>query len=97
MRVLQEFQGCSVEVDGVQLLRTKSGFAAGVAGDGGYADVKLLLYADLGKHVAFDGTEIPLRIIGEVQLILDGYEAVKKRMHLVYEVNRGSFDRKLRR
>lgn len=41
--------------------------------------------------------EIPLRIIGEVQLILDGYEAVKKRMHLVYEVNRGSFDRKLRR
>lgn len=83
MRVLQEFQGCSVEVDGVQLLRTKflgrkfrtsrrsggpvrtssnitvmlrSGFAAGVAGDGGYADVKLLLYADLGKHVAFDGT-----------------------------------------
>ncbi len=23
MRVLQEFQGCSVEVDGVQLLRTK--------------------------------------------------------------------------
>ena len=34
----------------------RSGFAAGVAGDGGYADVKLLLYADLGKHVAFDGT-----------------------------------------
>ena len=41
--------------------------------------------------------EIPLRIIGEVQLILEGYEAVKKRMHLVYEVNRGSFDRKRRR
>lgn len=97
MRVLHEFQQCSVETDGVQLLRTKSGFAAGVAGDGGYADVKLLLYADLGKHVAFDGTEIPLRIIGEVQLILEGYEAVKKRMHLVYEVNRGSFDRKRRR
>ena len=34
----------------------RSGFAAGVEGDGGYADVKLLLYADLGKHVAFDGT-----------------------------------------
>ena len=26
----------------------------------------------------------------EVQLILDGYEAVKKRMHLVYEVNRAA-------
>eukprot|EP00913_Durusdinium_trenchii_P022429 g21068.t1 len=70
-----------------------SGFAAGVTADGGYADVKLLCYADLGSHVAFDGTEIPLRIIGEIQLILEDYEAVKKRMHLVYEVNRGSFDR----
>lgn len=93
MRVLEEFQHCSVETDGVQLLRTKSGFAAGVTADGGYADVKLLCYADLGSHVAFDGTEIPLRIIGEIQLILEDYEAVKKRMHLVYEVNRGSFDR----
>lgn len=41
--------------------------------------------------------EIPLRIIGEIQLILESYESVKKRMHLVYEVNRGSFDRKRRR
>ena len=40
----------------------RSGFAAGVAGDGGYADVKLLLYADLGKHVAFDGTAPWLRV-----------------------------------
>ncbi|CAJ1411444.1 unnamed protein product [Effrenium voratum] len=97
MSVLKAFQGCSVETDGVQLLRTKSGFASGAVGEGGYADVKLLCYTDLGVHTAFDGTEIPLRIIGEVQLILEGYEAVKKRMHLVYEVNRGSFDRKRRR
>ncbi|CAE6956906.1 ankrd54 [Symbiodinium natans] len=93
MRILQEFRDCSSEKDGVQLLRVKSGFAAGVKGDGGYADVKMLCYADLGVHVAFDGTEIPLRIIGEIQLILEGYANVKNRMHLVYEVHRGSFDR----
>mmetsp|Transcript_25174 Transcript_25174/g.47399 ORF Transcript_25174/g.47399 Transcript_25174/m.47399 type:complete len:101 (-) Transcript_25174:34-336(-) len=93
MRVLQEFKHCASETDGVQLLRVKSGFAAGVKGDGGYADVKLLCYADLGTHVAFDGTEIPLRIIGEIQLILEHYAEVKNRMHLAYEVHRGSFDR----
>ncbi|CAE7938677.1 KLC1 [Symbiodinium sp. KB8] len=93
MRILQEFRECSNEKDGVQLLRVKSGFASGAKGDGGYADVKMLCYADLGVHVAFDGTEIPLRIIGEIQLILEGYANVKNRMHLVYEVHRGSFDR----
>eukprot|EP00931_Biecheleriopsis_adriatica_P087190 TRINITY_DN61693_c0_g1_i1.p1 TRINITY_DN61693_c0_g1~~TRINITY_DN61693_c0_g1_i1.p1 ORF type:complete len:1040 (+),score=209.01 TRINITY_DN61693_c0_g1_i1:29-3148(+) len=94
MRLLDEFAKCTPEADGVCLLRKKSGFAAGVKGDGGYADVKLLVFADLGVHTAFDGTEIPLQIVGEVQLILESYEKVKHRMHLVYEVNRGSFDRK---
>ena len=32
MRILQEFQRCSVETDGVQLLRTKSGALTGVEG-----------------------------------------------------------------
>lgn len=94
MKVLEEFEKCTVEAEGVRLLRRKSGFASGVRGEGGYADVKLLCYTDLGVHKAFDGTEIPLRIIGEVQLILQSYEQVKHRMHLAYEVNRGSFDRK---
>ncbi|CAE7815392.1 mask [Symbiodinium sp. CCMP2592] len=85
MKVLEEFEKCTVEAEGVRLLRRKSGFASGVRGEGGYADVKLLCYTDLGVHKAFDGTEIPLRIIGEVQLILQSYEQVKHRMHLAYE------------
>ncbi|CAE8583722.1 unnamed protein product [Polarella glacialis] len=92
MRLLEEFAACTTKADGVCLLRQKSGFADGVNGAGGYADVKMLCYADLGVHHAFDGTEIPLQIIGEVQLILEDYKQVKDRMHLVYEVNRGSFD-----
>lgn len=92
MRLVEAFQDCTVERDKVCLLRQKSGFAAGIAGSGGYADVKLLMYADLGTHKAFDNTEVPLQIVGEVQLILHGYMEVKKRMHLVYEVERGSFD-----
>jgi len=92
MRLVEAFRDCTVEADKVCLLRQKSGFAAGIAGSGGYADVKLLMYADMGTHTAFDGTKVPLQIVGEVQLILHGYMEVKKRMHLVYEVERGSFD-----
>merc|ERR1712187_289891 len=80
------------EDDGICVLRQKSGFAEGAASSGGYADVKLLIYADLGEFTAFDGTVMPLRIVGELQLILAGYMEVKKRMHLVYEIDRGSYD-----
>lgn len=92
MELLKEFASCTPEGDGVCLLRRKSGFHEDAKTSGGYADVKLLCYADLGVHRAFDGTEIPLRIIGEVQLILKKYMEVKRRMHLVYEVQRKSFD-----
>mmetsp|Transcript_81591 Transcript_81591/g.234447 ORF Transcript_81591/g.234447 Transcript_81591/m.234447 type:complete len:698 (-) Transcript_81591:78-2171(-) len=93
VKLLQEFMRCTVETDGLCVLRQKSGFAPEVVAVGGYADLKLLVYADLGKVTAFDGTLIPLRIVGEVQLILQGYMEVKKKMHLVYEVDRGSFER----
>jgi len=92
LQLLDGFKSCCLENDRLQVLRIKSGFASGVTGSGGYADVKVLVYADLGMYKAFDGTEIPLRIIGEVQLILHAYFEVKTRMHLAYEVNRGSFD-----
>jgi len=94
MKLVEEFQACTVEEHGVCILRQKSGFATGVSASGGYADVKLLCYADLGTRVCFDGSEMPLQIVGEVQLILKGYAKVKSRMHLVYEVDRGSFDQK---
>jgi len=92
LHLLNGFKSCSLEKDGLQMLRTKSGFASNVEATGGYADVKLLVFADLGTYKAFDGTEIPLRIIGEVQLILRCYMNVKAKMHLAYEINRGSFD-----
>jgi len=94
MHIVREFQACTPEKDGVCVVRQKNGFAEGVHGAGGYADVKLLVYADLGFHEAFDGTAMPLQIVGEVQIILDGYMKVKHKMHLVYEVGRGSFDHK---
>eukprot|EP00933_Yihiella_yeosuensis_P027110 TRINITY_DN21035_c2_g1_i1.p1 TRINITY_DN21035_c2_g1~~TRINITY_DN21035_c2_g1_i1.p1 ORF type:complete len:890 (-),score=157.73 TRINITY_DN21035_c2_g1_i1:360-2993(-) len=93
MRMLEEFESCTVKRDGICCLRKKSGFAPGIKAAGGYADVKLLIYADLGLHRTFDGSVIPLQIVGELQLILKSYMKVKKRMHLAYEVGRGSFDR----
>lgn len=94
MKLLDGLRACTAEADGICILRQKSGFAAGVKGSGGYADVKLLIFASLGVHRAFDGSEVPLRIVGEVQLILRNYMEVKRRMHLAYEVDRGSFDRR---
>lgn len=97
MLLLEEFRACTAEKHGVCVLRQKSGFARLGEDEppaaGGYADVKLLCYADLGYFLAFDGTRMPLRIVGEVQLILQDYCKVKERMHLAYEVDRGSFDR----
>jgi len=92
MKILHKFGALDPERDGIALLRQKSGFAHGVKATGGYADVKLLCYADLGEHQCFDGTKIPMKIVGEIQLILEDYMEVKHRMHLAYEVNRGSFD-----
>merc|ERR1712187_169670 len=91
MRLLDEFKSLTLERDGICVLRQKSGFAAGLSSKGGYADVKLLILADLGSFTAFDGEEVPLKIVGEVQLILQGFQEVKDRMHLVYEADRGSF------
>jgi len=92
MKLLSAFRACTLEKDNLVVLRQKSGFATGINNKGGYADVKLLVYADLGTHPAFDGTEVPLQIVGEVQLILADYIKVKSRMHLVYEIDRGSFE-----
>lgn len=50
------------------------------------------MFADVGTHNAFDGTEVPLQIVGDVQLILKGYMDVQTRMHLPYETQRESFD-----
>lgn len=92
LHLLEGFRSCSLEKDSLQLLRQKNGFAPNAKSMGGYRDVKIFVYADVGEYTAFDGTKIPLRIIGEVQLILDDYKQVKDRMHLAYEINRGSFD-----
>lgn len=92
MKLVEAFQACTVEADGLCVLRLKSGFAGEAGGKGGYADVKLMCYVDLGESRAFDGTTFPLRIVGEVQIILKAYADVKSRMHLAYEVDRNSFD-----
>jgi len=90
MALLKAFKNSTWKKEQIQVLRTKSGFA-GAEGAGGYADVKMLVMADCGYFTAFDGHQVPLKIVGEVQLILQGYQAVKDRMHLAYECDRGSF------
>ena len=93
MHVLKEFKCCAMSKPAcLQLLRVKSGFAPDACGEGGYADIKLFCYADVGVHVAVDGQEMPLRIIGEIQLLLEDFAKIKHRMHLAYEISRGSFD-----
>merc|ERR1712232_45157 len=81
----------TLEADKVVVLWEKNVFA-GKPMPGGYFDIKLFALFDLGTYVADDGTMVPLRVVGEVQLMLEGMLELKKRMHIAYELSRGSFD-----
>ena len=49
MHVLKEFKCCAMSKPAcLQLLRVKSGVAPDACGEGGYADIKLFCYADVG-------------------------------------------------
>lgn len=83
--------GRTLEADGAAVLREKSGYAASPA-PGGYFDIKLFVMFDLGSFTSFDGMEVPLRIVGELQLLLGKMLSVKERMHVAYEIQRGSYE-----
>ena len=69
------------------LVRAKNGFHADAKVMGGYRDCKLNLLC-----VIPDAPIGPVRLITEVQLLLDEYVKVKERMHGVYRAARGDFD-----
>ena len=71
---------------GVRALRRKNGFHADAPSAGGYRDVKYnLLYQSPTVAGAMG------RAIVEVQIIVEAYLKVKKKMHAVYRVDRGDF------
>jgi hypothetical protein len=84
--VFAALDSATVMQDRIAPLRRKSGFAVGVEVVGGYRDVKY--------NMRFQSQEVPgpagVSIV-EIQVILQSYLAVKKRMHAIYRVNRGDF------
>ena len=72
---------------GMLALRRKNGFHKDAETAGGYRDVKYnLLYQSPTVEGAMG------RAIVEVQIILQAYLKVKKKMHAVYRIDRGDFD-----
>jgi len=69
-----------IKADGVEVVRVKNGFHQAAESSGGYRDVKLsvLVESDMG-----------MRHIAEVQLLLQRYLQLKKFQHALYEVERG--------
>jgi hypothetical protein len=75
-----------LEEHGVRALRRKNGFHADAETAGGYRDIKYnLLYQSLTVAGAMG------RAIVEVQIIVQAYLKVKKKMHAVYRIHRGDF------
>jgi len=71
---------------GVVALRRKHGFHPDAPSAGGYRDVKYnLLYQSPSVAGAMG------RVIVEVQIIVEAYLKVKKKMHAVYRIDRGDF------
>jgi hypothetical protein len=76
----------TLEQHGVRALRRKNGFHADAPSAGGYRDVKYnLLYQSPSVAGAMG------RVIVEVQIIVEAYLKVKKKMHAVYRIDRGDF------
>lgn len=75
--------GANIDEHGFEVVRIKNGFsAANVKPSGGYRDVKF--------NLRVRGPEGQHDTIAEVQLLLKKFLDIKKHMHLLYEVVRGS-------
>ena len=80
------FDAATMEEHGVLALRRKNGFHPDAPSAGGYRDVKY--------NLLFQSPTIPGafgRAIVEVQIIVEAYLNVKKKMHAVYRIDRGDF------
>eukprot|EP00947_MAST-08B_sp_MAST-8B-sp1_P004124 g4124.t1 len=84
--VFAALDAATVSHDQLLPLRRKSGFAAEAEAVGGYRDVKY--------NMRFQSKEVPGlegSAVVEIQIILQSYLDVKKRMHAIYRVNRGDY------
>jgi len=62
----------------------------------GYRNIEMNIFWNgglrAGRGSPTDENDLPLAIIGEVQIVLEDYLAVKKRRHLIYKCMNGHFD-----
>jgi hypothetical protein len=76
----------TLEQHGVLALRRKNGFHKDAPSAGGYRDMKYNLLFESPTITGVLG-----RVIVEVQIIVEAYLKVKKKMHAVYRIDRGDF------
>jgi hypothetical protein len=76
----------TLEQHGVLALRRKNGFHQDAPSAGGYRDIKYNLLYQSQSVAGSMG-----RVIVEVQIIVEAYLKVKKKMHAVYRIARGDF------
>jgi hypothetical protein len=80
------FDKATLEEHGVRAMRRKSGFHEEAESVGGYRDIKYNLLFQSPTIAGALG-----RVIVEVQIIVEAYLRVKKKMHAVYRIHRGDF------
>jgi len=78
-----------------QLVRVVNRFAEGAETLLGYRNMELSVLQNCGVlagRCGRPGASMQVTIIGEVQINLEAYLAVRKRRHLIYKCSRGEFD-----
>lgn len=84
--VLDALDATTIPENQLTPLRRKSGFAKDTEALGGYRDIKYNMRFESRKVSDMEGVAVT-----EIQVILQSYLDVKKRMHAIYRVNRGDF------
>mmetsp|Transcript_97396 Transcript_97396/g.252023 ORF Transcript_97396/g.252023 Transcript_97396/m.252023 type:complete len:876 (-) Transcript_97396:89-2716(-) len=89
------FRPLTIQEDKLQLVKVTNRFNEKAETLIGYRDIVLNLHMDFGVMSGAcgrDGISFKQALVGEVQIVLEDFIAVRKRRHLLFKLQRGVFD-----
>mmetsp|Transcript_51274 Transcript_51274/g.144441 ORF Transcript_51274/g.144441 Transcript_51274/m.144441 type:complete len:487 (+) Transcript_51274:3-1463(+) len=95
LRLLDEFfRPLTIAKDRLELVQVINGFNKDVQSENGYRSLVMNVHWDGGMRSGYSGdkTELRMSLVGEVQIVLEGFVGIKKRMHVINRYLAGDFD-----
>merc|ERR1712032_955781 len=95
VRLLRDFfKPMTISRNRLEIVRIQNRFHQDAATTSGYRDIVLNVHFDGGPWKTYGSREIRYSIVGEVQIVLEDFIDVRKRMVLLQQYMRGDFDHK---